>query len=290
MYYDIPRISTFADAEKYFNATEPFSRGRKKGKVPVGTRSRGYITMEKVDSKTYVLRYWDKQDGASGRTLTYTADDPHLVNVNLRDYYLFELPIINRLLGTNLTQYQHDIWDWTHRKTKLIGKGQHVYDALQNKWVTAQDKMLKTYLKRKEWNKLWAECKPFADYLTITNKIRDAGFSQEETDKINTDGKPLLHDITSDDQELWYRAAKRIAQEEAFKCVEVGVRASQFSINYYRKVKSGDALTKVMLNYLKDQIKKEHATELFYQKEVPITNLTKDSNAKYLAYVKRSDV
>ena len=41
---------------------------------------------------------------------------------------------------------------------------------------------------------------------------------------------------------------------------------------------------------LKDQIKKEHATELFYQKEVPITNLTKDSNAKYLAYVKRSDV
>jgi len=276
MYYDIPRISTFADAEKYFNATKPFSRGRKKGKVPVGTRSRGYITMEKVDSKTYVLRYWDKQDGASGRTLTYTADDPHLVNVNLRDYYLFELPIINRLLGTNLTQYQHDIWDWTHRKTKLIGKGQHVYDALQNKWVTAQDKMLKTYLKRKEWNKLWAECKPFADYLTITNKIRDAGFSQEETDKIDTDGKPLLHDVTSDDQELWYRAAKRIAQEEAFKCVVLP--------------KSGDALTKVMLNYLKDQIKKEHATELFYQKEVPITNLTKDSNAKYLAYVKRSDV
>lgn len=282
MYYDIPRIRTFADAEKYFNATEPFSRGRKKGKVPVGTRSRGYITMEKVDSKTYVLRYWDKQDRASGRTLTYTADDPHLVDVNLRDYYLFELPIINRLLGTNLTQYQYDIWDWTHRKTKLIGKGQHVYDALQNKWVTAQDKMLKTYLKRKEWNKLWAECKPFADYLTITNKIRDAGFSQEETDKIDTDGKPLLHDITSDDQELWYRAAKRIAQEEAFKCVE--------GRSYYHKVKSGDALTKVMLNYLKDQIKKEHATELFYQKEVPITNLTKDSNAKYLIYVKRSDV
>lgn len=282
MYYDIPRIRTFADAEKYFNATEPFSRGRKKGKVPVGTRSRGYITMEKVDNKTYVLRYWDKQDRASGRTLTYTADDPHLVDVNLRDYYLFELPIINRLLGTNLTQYQYDIWDWTHRKTKLIGKGQHVYDALQNKWVTAQDKMLKTYLKRKEWNKLWAECKPFADYLTITNKIRDAGFSQEETDKIDTDGKPLLHDITSDDQELWYRAAKRIAQEEAFKCVE--------GRSYYHKVKSGDALTKVMLNYLKDQIKKEHATELFYQKEVPITNLTKDSNAKYLIYVKRSDV
>ena len=282
MYYDIPRISTFADAEKYFNATEPFSRGRKKGKVPVGTRSRGYITMEKVDNKTYVLSYWDKRDRASGRTLTYTADDPHLVDVNLRDYYLFELPIINRLLGTNLTQYQYDIWDWTHRKTKLIGKGQHVYDALQNKWVTAQDKMLKTYIKRKEWNKLWAECKPFADYLTITNKIRDAGFSQEETDKIYTDGKPLLHDVTSNDQELWYRAAKRIAQEEAFKCVE--------GRGYYYKVKSGDALTKVMLNYLKDQMKKEHATELFYQKEVPITNLTKDSNAKYLVYVKRSDV
>lgn len=280
MYYDIPRISTFADAEKYFNATEPFSRGRKKGKVPVGTRSRGYITMEKVDSKTYVLRYWDKRDGASGRTLTYTADDPHLVDVNLRDYYLFELPIINRLLGTILTQYQYDIWDWCARE--LLGKGQHVYDALQNKWVTAQDKMLKTYLKRKEWNKLWAECKPFADYLTITNKIRDAGFSQEETDKIDTDGKPLSHDVTSDDQELWYRAAKRIAQEEAFKCVE--------GRSYYHKVKSGDALTKVMLNYLKDQMKKEHATELFYQKEVPITNLTKDSNAKYLAYVKRSDV
>ena len=285
MYYDIPRIRTFADAEKYFNATKPFSRGRNKGKVPVGNRTRGYITMEKVDDKTeplrYVLRYWDKQDRASGRTLTYTADNPHLVNINLRDYYLFELPIINRLLGTNLTQYQYDIWDWTHRKTKLIGKGQHVYDALQNKWVTAQDKMLKTYLKRKEWNKLWAECKPFADYLTITNKIRDAGFSQEETDKIYTDGKPLLHDVTSDDQELWYRAAKRIAQEEAFKCVE--------GKSYYHKVKSGDALTKVMLNYLKDQIKKEHATELFYQKEVPITNLTKDSNAKYLIYVKRSD-
>ena len=282
MYYDIPRISTFADAEKYFNATKPFVKGRKRGKVPVGTRSRGYITMEKVDNKTYVLSYWDKRDRASGRTLTYTADDPHLVDVNLRDYYLFELPIINRLLGTNLTQYQYDIWDWTHRKTKLIGKGQHVYDALQNKWVTAQDKMLKTYIKRKEWNKLWAECKPFADYLTITNKIRDAGFSQEETDKIYTDGKPLLHDVTSDDQELWYRAAKRIAQENDYNCVD--------GRGYYYKVKSGDALTKVMLNYLKDQMKKEHATELFYQKEVPITNLTKDSNAKYLVYVKRSDV
>ena len=280
MYYDIPCIRTFADAEKYFNATEPFSRGRKKGKVPVGTRSRGYITLEKVDSKTYVLRYWDKKDGASGWSLTYKADTPHLVSINLRDYYLFELPIINRLLNTNLIQYQYDIWDW--RVKKLIGKGQHVYDALQNKWVTAQDKMLKTYLNRKEWSKLWATCKPFVDYLSITNKIRDKGFSREETDKINTDGKPLLHDVTSDDQELWYRAAKRIAQENPYKCVD--------GRTYWRQTESGDELTKFMLNYLRDQMKKEHATELFYQKEVPITKLTKDSNAKYLAYIKRSDV
>ena len=281
MYYDIPRISTFADAEKYFNATKPFVKGRKRGKVPVGTRSRGYITMEKVDDKTYVLRYWDKSnDRDNGRSLTYKADTPHLVSINLRDYYLFELPIINRLLNTNLIQYQYDIWDW--RIKKLIGKGQHVYDALQNKWVTAQDKMPKTYLNRKEWSKLWATCKPFVDYLSITNKIRDKGFSREETDKINTDGKPLLHDVTSDDQELWYRAAKRIAQENAYKCVD--------GRTYWRQTKSGDALTKFMLNYLRDQMKKEHATELFYQKEVPITKLTKDSNAKYLAYIKRSDV
>ena len=282
MYYDIPRIRTFADAEKYFNATKPFVKGRKKGKVPVGNRTRGYITMEKVEDKSYVLRYWDKcqGSGANGRSLTYKADTPHLVNINLRDYYLFELPIINRLLGTNLIQYQYDIWDWCARK--LLGKGQHVYDALQDKFVTAQDKILKTYLKRKEWNKLWADCKPFVDYLTITNKIRDAGFSKEETDKIDTDGKPLLHDVTSDDQELWYRAAKRIAQEKQYKCVQ--------GMSYWREVKSGDALTKVMLNYLKDHMKKEYATNLFYQKEVPITNLTIDSNAKYLAYVKRSDV
>ena len=281
MYYDIPRIRTFADAEKYFNATKPFVKGRKRGKVPVGTRSRGYITMEKVDDKTYVLRYWDKSnDGDNGRSLTYKADTPHLVSINLRDYYLFELPVINRLLNTNLIQYQYEIWDW--RIKKLIGKGQHVYDALQNKWVTAQDKMPKTYLNRKEWSKLWATCKPFVDYLTITNKIRDKGFSREETDKINTDGKSLLHDVTSDDQELWYRAAKRIAQENAYKCVD--------GRTYWRQTKSGDALTKFMLNYLRDQMKKEHATELFYQKEVPITNLTKDSNAKYLAYIKRSDV
>ena len=157
-----------------------------------------------------------------------------------------------------------------------------MYDALQNKWVTAQEKILKTYLKRKEWNKLWATCKPFVDYLTITNKIRDKGFSREETDKINTDGKPLLHDVTSDDQELWYRAAKRIAQENAYKCVD--------GVSYYRIVKSGDALTRVMLNYLKDYMKKEYATELFYQKEVPITSLTIDNNAKYIPYAKRSDV
>lgn len=283
MYYDIPRIRTFADAEKYFNATKPFVKGRKIGKVPVGNRSRGYITMEKVEDKSYVLRYWDnKLDRDNGRTLTYKADTPHLVDINLRDYYLFELPIINRLLGTNLTQYQYDIWDWTTHTSKLLGKGQHTYDTIQNKWVTGQDKIPKTYLKRKEWNKLWADCKPFVDYLTITNKIRDAGFSREETDKIDTDGKPLLHDVTSDDQELWYRAAKRIAQENAYKCVD--------GISYYRIVKSGDALTKVMLNYLKDYMKKKHATELFYQKEVPITNLTKDSNAKYLGYTKRSDV
>jgi len=280
MYYDIPRIRTFADAEKYFNATKPFSRGRKKGKVPVGNRARGYITMEKVEDKSYVLRYWDKNNRDYGRTLTYKADTPHLVNINLQDYNLFDLPIINRLLGTNLIQYQYDIWDWCARK--LLGKGQHVYDALQDKWVTAQDKILKTYLKRKEWNKLWADCKPFVDYLTITNKIRDAGFSKEETDKIDTDGKPLLHDVTSDDQELWYRAAKRIAQEKRYKCVQ--------GMSHWREVKSGDALTKVMLNYLKDHMKKEYATDLFYQKVVPITNLTIDSNAKYLAYVKRSDV
>ncbi len=284
MYYDIPRIRTFADAEKYFNATKPFVKGNKKGKVPVGTRSRGYVTLDKVDDKTYVLCYLDNKYGRriAGRTLTYKADTPHLVDINLRDYYLFELPIINRLLGTNLTQYQYDIWDWTLHNSKLLGKGQHVYDALQDKWVTAQDKILKTYIKRKEWNKLWADCKPFADYLTITNKIRDVGFSREETDKINTDGKPLLHDVASDDQELWYRAAKRIAQENAYKCVD--------GMSYHRIVKSGDALTRVMLNYLKDYMKKEYATDLFYQKEVPITNLTKDSNAKYLAYVKRSDV
>jgi len=280
MYYDIPRIRTFADAEKYFNATKPFSRGRKKGKVPVGNRARGYITMEKVEDKSYVLRYWDKDNRDYGRTLTYKADTPHLVNINLLDYNLFELPIINRLLGTNLIQYQYDIWDWCARK--LLGRGQHVYDALQDKFVTAQDKILKTYLKRKEWNKLWADCKPFVDYLTITNKIRDAGFSKEETYKIDTDGKPLLHDVTSDDQELWYRAAKRIAQEKQYKCVQ--------GMSYWREVKSGDALTKVMLNYLKDHMKKEYATDLFYQKEVPITNLTIDSNAKYLGYVKRSDV
>lgn len=280
MYYDIPRIRTFADAEKYFNATKPFVRGRKIGKVPVGNRSRGYITMEKVEDKSYVLRYWDRNDGDHGRTLTYKADTPHLPTLNLRDYYLFELPIINRLLGTNLIQYQYDIWDWCARK--LLGKGQHVYDTIQNKWVTGQDKILKTYLKRKEWNKLWATCKPFVDYLTITNKIRDAGFSKEETDKIDTNGKPLLHDVTSDDQEIWYRAAKRIAQENGITCVH--------GVSYYYAVRSGDALTRVMLNYLKDHMKKEHATKLFYQKEVPITNLTKDSNAKYLPYAKRSDV
>ena len=69
MYYDIPRIRTFADAEKYFNATKPFSRGRKKGKVPVGTRSRGYVTLDKVDDKTYVLCYLDDKYGG-GRTLS----------------------------------------------------------------------------------------------------------------------------------------------------------------------------------------------------------------------------
>jgi hypothetical protein len=279
MYYDIPRIRTFADAEKYFNATKPFSRGRKKGKVPVGNRTRGYITMEKVDGKTYVLSYWDTA-GSHGRTLTYKADTPHLIYLDLRDYYISELVIINRILDTGLVRYQYDLWNWMGKE--LLGRGQHVYDALQNKWVTAQEKILKTYLKRKEWNKLWATCKPFVDYLTITNKIRDTGFSKEETDKINTDGKPLLHDVTSDDQELWYRAAKRIAQENAYKCVD--------GMSYHRIVKSGDALTKIMLNYLKDHMKKEHATNLFYQKEVSITKLTKDSNAKYIPYAKRSDV
>ena len=90
MYYDIPRIRTFADAEKYFNATKPFSRGRNKGKVPVGTRSRGYITMEKVDDKTeplrYVLRYWDTKQGDKGRTTTNAARCPTLGDVNLCDY------------------------------------------------------------------------------------------------------------------------------------------------------------------------------------------------------------
>ena len=92
----------------------------------------------------------------------------------------------------------------------------------------------------------------------------------------------MLHDVTSDDQELWYRAAKRIAQGKQYKCVQ--------GRSYWREVKSGDALTKVMLNYLKDHMKKEYATDLFYQKEVPITNLTKDSNAKYLENTRRSDV
>ena len=76
--------------------------------------------------------------------------------------------------------------------------------------------------------------------------------------------------------------AKRIAQEKQYKCVQ--------GMSYWREVKSGDALTRVMLNYLKDYMKKEYAADLFYQKEVPITKLTKDSNAKYLAYTRRSDV
>ena len=47
-------------------------------------------------------------------------------------------------------------------------------------------------------------------------------------------------------------------------------------------VLGGDALTKKMVKYVKEEIKTKHAKELFYQKQVETKGLSQDSNRRYV--------
>ena len=277
MYEDVKPIRTYAEADAYFNKTEPFSKGANKGKVPVGNRNRGWLNLSKTSSG-YLLEC----GAGSGRTITYQKDNPLTATLDLRNYRVFDLCVLAKILGTGMFQYSYAPWCYNHNSSNWQYLGSGVHEFVEG--IPPQKLMTKTYLKRKEFSALCKPIKPFVDYLTITNKIRDKGFSYEEiksrdTTHQNHQSFDLLTLIRSDNIEDWYTASLIIAKANGESMTE----GMDYGNHFWRNtgVLGGDALTKKMVKYVEEEIKTKHAKELFYQKQVETKGLSRDSNRRY---------
>ena len=283
MYEDVKPIRTYAEADAYFNKTKPFVKGKSKGKVPVGNRNRGWLNLSKTSSG-YVLNFSAYGNGIEGkRTITYDQANPLVATVDLRNYAIFDLCVLSSIMGTSMFQYLHEVWCFDRRVSdwQYLGRGVHEFVS----GMPPHKVMTKTYIKRKEFNALCKPIKPFVDYITITNKIRDKGFSWEELksrDTTNWNGGvlDLLTLIRSDNIEDWYTASLIIARNNGESMTE----GRDYGNHFWRNTGAlgGDALTKKMVKYVKEEIKTKHAKELFYQKQVETKGLSQDSNRRYV--------
>lgn len=296
MYEDVPVIRTYEEAEQYYNRTIRFSKGRNVGLRPVGNRNRGWLNMRKGDD-CYQISFWYGLNsfGEDNRTITYYKDKPNQAVLNIPRYSISDLSAMSMILGNYLVQHQYDLWwvmgwkDWERindpnvPRKRYLGLGVHVFE--NGIPVGGTSTMVKTYLKRKEFNALYKKCKPFVDYLTLTNKMRDEGFSQEEVEGIPKGMNLSLFDPI--------KLAESTNIDDHYLLATIVASSTDHAVkrqhNYYGwQLKSwkGDELTTHMLEELRRLIKVSHAKDLFYQKEVEVTGFTKDSNKQYATYLK----
>jgi len=300
MYRDVPVIQTYEQAEQYYNKTARYSKGRNVGLRPVGNRNRGWINMRKGDD-CYQISFWYGLDSfkETDRTITYYKDNPNQAVLNVPHYCIPDLKVMGVILGAYLMQYQRNLWwvmrrgfrlNWEANKTNdshlprqiFLGLGKHVFE--NGSPIIGTSTMTKTYLKRKEFNALYKKCKPFVDYLTLTNKMRDEGFSPEEVDTLPAMNFRLFDPIKlaeSTNMDDHYLLARIIASS-----TNHAVNRKHIYYGWQSKSWKGDDLTLAMLDMIKHMIKISHAKDLFYQKEVEVTGFTKDSNKQYATYLK----
>jgi hypothetical protein len=294
MYRDVPVIQTYEQAEQYYNKTARYSKGRNIGLVPVGNRNRGWVNMRKGDD-CYQIGFWYGLNsfGEDKRTITYYKDNPNQAVLNIPHYSISDLYVVSKILGGRLMQYQFNLWwvmDWRTSngtindpnvpRKKYLGLGAHVFE--NGVPVRGKTTMTKTYLKRKEFNALYKKCKPFVDYLTLTNKMRDEGFSPEEVDTLPAMNLRLFDPI---------KLAESTNMDDHYLLARIIASSTNHAVNrkhIYWQSKSwkGDDLTLAMLEMMKHMIKISHANDVFYQKEVEVTGFTRDSNKQYITYLK----
>jgi len=295
MYEDVPVIQTYEQAEQYYNKTARYSKGRNVGLRPVGNRNRGWLNMRKGDD-CYQIGFWYGLNsfGEDKKTITYYKDKPNQAVLNIPNYSIPDLSVMSVILGNYLVQHQYNLWwvmgwkDWERindpsvPRKRYLGCGSHVFE--NGIPVGGTPTMTKTYLKRKEFNALYKKCKPFVDYLTLTNKMRDEGFSPEEVDTLPAMNFRLFDPIKlaeSTNMDDHYLLARIIASS-----TNHAVNRKHIYYGWQSKSWKGDDLTLAMLDMIKHMIKISHAKDLFYQKEVEVTGFTKDSNKQYATYLK----
>ena len=297
-FYDVPVIRTYEEAKKYFQTTTPYSKGRYKGKTPLGNRSRGWLHID--EGKDYYRVSWcyNREDNH----ITYYKDTPTQAHLTIHGWDVTVNNIISRVLGTRVLQHQFELW-WMnsfraytrsgHNQIDVpnqiyLGKGTHIFeDGVPQ---VKNNTMTKTYLNRKKFNAIYKKCKSFVDYLTITNKIRDEGFSYEEVEDtyalqigkhgtdvggVRTVNVLALAESTNMDDH--YTLARFLARHTD--------NAVKTDWRWQTQALTNDALTKPMLKTFRHYLKCQFARDIFTQEEVTVSGWSSDSNAKYAHYL-----
>jgi hypothetical protein len=293
-FYDVPVIRTYEEAKKYFQTTTPFSKGRFKGKTPLGNRSRGWLHIDEGKDYYRISWFYKPEDNH----ITYYKDTPTQAHLTIHGWDVTVNNIISRVLGTRVLQHQFELW-WmkSYRATNVsidgpnqiyLGKGTHIFeDGVPQ---VKNNTMTKTYLNRKKFNAIYKKCKSFVDYLTITNKIRDEGFSYEEVEDtyalqigkhgtdvggVRTVNVLALAESTNMDDH--YTLARFLARHTD--------NAVKTDWRWQTQALTNDALTKPMLKTFRHYLKCQFARDIFTQEEVTVSGWSSDSNAKYAHYL-----
>jgi len=292
-FYDVPVIRTYEEAKKYFQTTTPFSKGRFKGKTPLGNRSRGWLHIDEGKDYYRISWFYKPEDNH----ITYYKDTPTQAHLTIHGWDISVNNVISRVLGTCVLQHQFELW-WMnsyraytssryHNQIDVpnqiyLGKGTHIFeDGVPQ---VKNNTMTKTYLNRKKFNAIYKKCKPFVDYLTITNKIRDDGFSREEVEDVNRWNSASNY-MRADFMKL----AESTNMNDHYTLAKVLATRTDGAINNIWRTDTlkNDALTKPMLKTLKHHLKIQFAKDLFEQREVTVSGWTRDSNAKYAQYINK---
>lgn len=295
--YDVPVIRTYEEAKDYFQRTAPFSKGRFKGKTPLGNRSRGWLHID--EGKNYYRISWFNKP--EDNHITYYKDTPTQAHLTIHYWDVTVNNVISRVLGATLLQHQFELW-WMNScraytrsgynqidvpNQIYLGKGTHIFeDGVPQ---VKNNTMTKTYLNRKKFNAIYKKCKSFVDYLTLTNKLRDEGFSNKEVEEsyalalgkhgtdvggVRTVNVLALAESTNVDDH--YTLAKFLARH-----TDDAVKGGWA----WQKLLTNDALTKPMLKTFKHYLKCQFAKDIFTQEEVTVSGWSSDSNAKYAHYL-----
>ena len=305
---DIPRLTNYREAQLWFSAVKPFSKGRKVGEKPLG-RNRRYdrvmISREAESDAivithytTPILKYYE-----NGAMDIKTGGYDSISTVQI----LQELLGQQKFLRRRTKAYYVDTTTGSQQFYRFSDGLSLNADSTVNLATTTQEHYhLLNKLKFKEVKQRYAD---FMAYAVSVNNLTKGGKARESELRIHgckpmnyyyfRSASNVLH--TDSRNIFWNKTQQLELREKFFELVHAanGNMEAWYPLVQHLSFAAGQSMTtgggtqddreyewetdsKRMQSFFNTILKYHHATEVFEQVEVPLGSIKHDENKKYL--------